>query len=400
MKQQNLPAGKKENLEKRKIAVLTGTRADYGYLKPVMKAIMENPQLELCVIATGMHLMQKYGYTYNEIENDGFKNIIKVDINQKDETCLSVAESMGTAVKKIAQTLDRTKPEFLLVLGDRSETLAGVIAAVYMNIPVAHIHGGDSAKAGLDESARHAITKFAYVHFPATSKSSERIKKLGEEDWRIHRTGTPMLDVILHEKTPDKRTLFKKYKLDHEKKLAVVVQHSVSTQPEMAGEQMRETLYAINEICEKDGYQAVIIYPNSDAGGDKIINEIKKYEKLPNIQAHRSLKQEDYLGLLKYAAVLIGNSSSGIIESSSFKLPVVNIGIRQDDRERSTNVIDVKHNKADIVKAIKKAESPEFKTRLAKCINPYGDGRASKRITAILATIRLDKELIQKKITY
>lgn len=379
------------------ICVLTGTRAEYGLLKPVMNAIREHLHLELSLIVTGMHLSEEFGYTVDEIIKDGFEITERVEMNPEEDTGFSMAQSTGRGIIGIADALKRIKPNIFFVLGDRIEPLAGVIASAYMNIPIAHIHGGDSARAGLDESVRHAITKFAHIHFPVTEKSAERILKMGEDDWRVFVVGAPGLDTILNTKFLAREEVEEKFNLDLSKPFILLVQHSVTTETEKAGLQIVETLNAIKEL----GYQTIVIFPNSDAGGRKIIEQIKKYEgRLPFIKSYKNLSHMEYLSLLKYASVMVGNSSSGIIESASFKLPVVNIGTRQEGRERANNVVDVEHNKKEIKKAIKKALSEEFKEKIKNCVNPYGDGETGERVANILAEINIDKRLLQKKLAY
>jgi len=377
--------------------VLTGTRAEYGLLKPVMHTIKNDSQLELSIITAGMHLSKEFGYSINEIIKDGFKINEKVSMNPKEDTGHSMVESIGIGLVGMANAFDKIKPDLLLVLGDRIEALAGVIAAAYMNIPIAHIHGGDSTRAGLDESARHAITKFAHIHFTVTKKSAERVGKMGEDDWRIFIVGAPGLDTILNINYLSKDEIEKRFNLENEKPFIIFLQHAVSTEPEKAEAQAVETLEALNELS----IQTVAIYPNSDAGGRKIISQIKKYEKNGFFKSFKNLPQIEYLSLLKYANVLVGNSSSGIIESSSFNLPVVNIGIRQDGRERSNNVLDVDYDKTQIKKAIEKAlYDDSFREIVNKSINPYGEGKASSAIVKVLKELEISPKLLQKKISY
>ncbi|MBC8500900.1 MAG: UDP-N-acetylglucosamine 2-epimerase (hydrolyzing) [Nanoarchaeota archaeon] len=382
--------------KKRKICVLTGTRAEYGLLKPVMAAVKKHSKLELKLIVTGMHLSKEFGYTINDIKKDKFKVDKKTVMNPEQDTGFSMAQAIGKGIIGISNALKEIKPDVLLVLGDRIESLAGVIAAAYMNIPIAHIHGGDSARAGLDESVRHSITKFAHIHFPVTKKSAERIRKLGEEPKNIFVVGAPGLDTILNVKLLSRKEVEKKFEIDTEKGYILLVQHSVSTQPDDAQRQIEETLNAIKQV----GMQTIAIYPNSDAGGRKIIKKLKEFDKKRIIKAYASLPHKDYLSLMKYAKVMVGNSSSGIMESASFKLPVVNIGIRQDDRERANNVMDVDHKTKEVLKAIKKALSKNFQRKMKLCRSPYGNGMAGKKIAKRLAKIRLNKKLLQKKITY
>lgn len=383
---------------KRKITVITGTRAEYGLLYPVMRAIQNQPELDLSIIATGMHLSPEHGYTITEIENDGFKVDVAVDMLICNDTGASMAKSLGIGLISITQALEQLRPDIVLVLGDRDEPFAGVIAASHMNIPVAHIHGGDSTSGGcIDESIRHSITKFAHIHFPATEESAARIEKLGEETWRINTVGAPGLDMILNTELFPKEQLIERYSLNTNEPLLLVVQHPVTTQPENAANEMRTTLEALAEL----GIQTILVYPNSDAGGRSMIEVIKEYEYLPFLRTFKSLPHIDYLSLLNITNTLVGNSSSGIIEAPSFHLPVVNIGIRQEGRQRSDNVIDVASDKEKIIEAINTALHDEaFKQKAKEYVNPYGDGKAGLKITEVLAGIEINQKLLQKQITY
>lgn len=380
----------------RKTAVVTGTRAEYGILYPVLKAIEASTRLELYLVVTGMHLSHEFGYTVREIEEDGFKIDTRVDMLLSSDTPAGMAKSVGLGIIGLAQAWEQLKPDVILVLGDRVEPLAATIAGVYMNIPVAHIHGGDVC-GSIDDSARRAITEFAHIHFPATKKSAERIIMMGEEEWRVYQVGSPALDVILSESLIPVEQLAEKYDFDLSQPLILLVQHSVTTQVDQAPKQIRETLGAVVEM----GYPAVLIYPNSDAGGRRIIEVIKEHESYPFIKTFKSLPRKEYLSLMKAASVMVGNSSSGIVEAPSFGLPVVNIGVRQEGRERGKNVTDVGHDKQGIVRAIEKALTDKgFLSEVKKCENPYGDGKAGQRIAEILSRVEITPELLRKKITY
>lgn len=382
----------------RKVAVVTGTRAEYGILYPVLKAIEARPELQLSLLVTGMHLSHEFGNTIREIEGDGFKIDARVDMLLSSDTLGAMAKSVGIGIIGMAQTWEQLKPDIILVYGDRLEPLAATIAGAYMNIPVAHAQGGDAAiGSDIDDSNRHAITKFAHIHFPATKKSAERIIKMGEDEWRIHTVGSPALDVILNETLLPAEVLSAKLGLDLSQPLLLLVQHSATTQVDEASKQMRETLESIVEM----GYPTILIYPNSNAGGRRLIEVIKEYEKYPFIKTFKSLPRQDYLSLMNVASLMVGNSSSGIIEAPSFGLPVVNIGIRQAGRERGKNVIDVGHNKQEIIAAIEEALTNEtFLREVKKRESPYGDGKASQRITEILSKIEITPQLLQKKMTY
>ena len=382
---------------KRKVAVVTGTRAEYGILCPVLRAVEQHPKLQLLLIATGMHLSHEFGYTVQELEKDGFNIEAKVDMLLSNDTSAAMSKSVGIGIIGLAQTWEQVEPDVIVVLGDRVEPLAAAISGSYMNIPVAHIHGGDTGKGGLDESARHAITKFAHIHFPATRKSAERIIAMGEDRWRVHTVGSPALDTILNEPLLPPEVIARSLGLGLSQPVILVLQHPVTTQVEEAPEQMRQTLQAIVEFQ----YPTVVIYPNSDAGGRRMMDVIKQYEGYPFIKTFKSLPRREYLSLMRVAGVMVGNSSSGIVEAPSLGLPVVNIGIRQEGRERGQNVTDVAHDRAQVLNAIDKAlTDKEFLARVKRCKSPYGDGKTGPRIAEILSKTEDTPRLLQKQITY
>lgn len=381
---------------KRRICVITGTRADYGILNPIIRKIQENPSLELCIIVTCMHLMKEFGYTVKEIEKDGFPIYEKVNISYKEDTGEAMAYSVGKAIIKFSKVFEKTRPDIVLLLGDRGEMLSAAIAANYLNIAVAHIHGGE-VSGHVDGIFRHAITKLSHIHFPATSTSEKRILRLGEEPWRVFVVGAPSLDGIFAEDFISKRDLLNKYNLIDGEKLILVVQHPVSFQTDCAAKQMAETMKAV----VKFRLQTIVIYPNADAGGRRMISVIRNYRKFTFVKTYENIPHKDYIGLLRIASVLVGNSSSGIIEAPLFRLPVVNTGNRQEGRERSSNVIDVPHKANRIEEAIRKAlYNNKFHLLLKRCKNCYGDGHAAERIGEVLSKIGLSNKLLQKKITY
>ena len=380
----------------RKVAVITGTRADYGILYPVLKAIDSSENLKLQLIVCGMHLCPDFGMTIKEIEKDGFEISDKFETVFSSDTGSSMAKTVGLSIMYAAQSFERLKPDIVLVLGDRGEMLAAAIAACYMNIPVAHIHGGE-VSGTVDESIRHAITKLSHIHFPATEDSRNRIIKMGEKEENVFVVGAPGLDVIKITKYMSREEFLNKFSLKDDK-IILMTQHPVTTEIGDVDFQIRETLNAIVSI----GKQTVITYPNSDSGGRIIIRRIEEYrQKYSFIKVYKNLSQYDYLNLLNNADVMVGNSSSGIIEAASFKLPVVNIGTRQNGRLRGINVMDAAYSKKEIINAINKSlYDDDYIKSLDKCINPYGDGNASSKIVKILNDIKIDRNLIQKKITY
>ena len=383
----------------RKICVVTGTRAEYGLLRPVMRAIEADRKLHLQLVVAGMHLSRRFGYTVREVSADGFRVDARVRMTPAEDTSEAYAASVGLGVRGLARAFARLKPDVVLVLGDRVEAFAAATAAALSNIIVAHMHGGDRARAGHDDYMRHAITKMSHLHFAATRASARRIRRLGERPDRIWVVGAPGLDEIRSADLPSPDLLRRRYRLDPTAPFLLVVQHPVSTRPARAAAEMRATLAAVVD----SGLPALVVYPNADAGGRAMIAEIERAAErhAERLRAVPSLPRLDYLALLKHAACLVGNSSSGIIEAPALKTAAVNVGDRQEGRERGGNVIDVGSSRREILRGIRKAlEDGEFRRRLARCRNPYGDGRTGPRVARILARVPLDGGLRRKRITY
>jgi len=380
----------------RKILYISGTRADYGLIQSTLRNIDNYPELQLEIIATGMHLMEEFGTTVNEIRKDGF-TYYAIEATYKKDDKSSMVEFIGVFLQKLSLKIKEINPDIILVLGDRGEMLAGAIAGVYFGIPVAHIHGGDISST-VDDFVRHAITKLAHIHFPATELSAERIIKMGEPEETVFVVGAPGLDSILHERLIESQKIADIYGLDLSKPIILVIQHPVSMEIEDTQDQIRQTLDAVTDLK----FQTVVIYPNADAGGRRMIEIINMYEQHnSNIKTYKNIPRKEYLSLLKVASVLVGNSSSGIIEASSFKLPVVNIGTRQKGRERGENVIDANYEKEDIKsKILMCLYDINFKQKVKSCNNPYGDGKAGDKITQILCDININERLLQKKLSY
>lgn len=370
----------------RNILYVTGTRADYGLMHETLKLLDEDESIQLDVVATGMHLMHEFGYSIDEIKRDNF-NLHVADQTFKKDDERSMSEFIGNLITDLTKLFSQINPDIVLLLGDRGEMLAGAIVASYLQIPIAHIHGGDVSST-VDDAARHAITKFANIHFPATELSASRIKQMGENPDNIFVVGAPGLDSIIKSKNNiDEGYLKDKYNI--EKDFVLVLQHPVSLEVDDSAFQISQTLDAIAQT----DYQTILVYPNADAGGRAMIGKINEYD----VDAYKNIPHDDFIGLLGMASILIGNSSSGIIESSSFKLPVINVGTRQSGREKASNVVDVDYNKDEILKAIDYINSDEYQNQLDNCINPYGDGNASERICGILKNIKLTKDLLNKQ---
>ena len=382
---------------KRKITVTTGSRSEYGILRPVLYGISKSKKLDLFLIVAGMHLSKKHGMTINEIRKDGFKVSATVEMISSRDSAYSVSTALGKGIIKFSKIFQKLQPDINLILGDRDEMLTSALAAYHMNIPNAHIHGGDKSKAGIDEYNRHAITKISNIHFAATSKSKERIIKMGEDAKHVFLTGSPSIDEVASNKITSRKTLLRKYGVNFTGDEILLVQHPVTSESELSGNQILNTLNAIKKLNKK----TIAIAPNSDVGNTQIFKKLKSYStKNPLITLYPSIPRNDYLGMLKYSGVLVGNSSSGMIEASYFNTPVVNIGIRQQNRERGNNVIDVPNDKindifASLKKALKMKKNEKFKNNKI-----YGKGNASDKIVRNLEKIVINKQLIQKQISY
>lgn len=382
-------------MRKKKIAVLASSRATYGYKRNIIGLIDKSEKLELQLIVTGMHLLKEYGYSIREIEKDGYPIAAKVDMSIGGGTTSSWTKSLGVEIQSLVQVFDMLSPDLLLVTGDRAEMFGGAITAAYMNIPIAHIQAGD-VSGHIDGNVRHAITKLSHIHFPSCQDSADRVANLGEEPWRIFNVGAPQLDDIVRGEKLSKEQLFEIIGFDLNEETLMMVQHPVLVEQQDTTSQIIETLEAIKEC----GKNTIIIYPNIDSGNDEIIQAINKYEKLPHIKAFKNLDRNVYISLLASVSVLVGNSSSGILEASSFKLPVVNIGNRQRGRMQAKNIINSETNRKEIKAAIDKCLSEEFITSIQDCENPYGDGYSSERIVKVLEELDYDERLIDKRITY
>jgi len=380
----------------RKIAVVTGTRAEYGYLKPLMDAIKKDGNLELIPIVTGMHLLPDFGNTYKIVEND-FPNAVKIPMDLRGDSLQDMTNYLSSGIKNFAEFFVKNPPDIIVVLGDRSESLAAALAGAYLNIPIAHINGGDVSGGTIDESIRHSITKIAHIHLVHTQENAERVQKMGEEKRRIFVVGALTLDTILNKDLPSKDEIFKKYNLNPTKTTFLVVQHPITTLKDKGYSHMKELFLALDELKQ----QVVMIYPNCDAGSKELIKLISKYENKDYMHVFKNLPHEDYLGLMKSANLMIGNSSSGIIEAPSLKIPVINIGSRQQGRNRTENIMDVEPEKNKILAAIDFAlNNKDFLKKVKSCKNKFGDGKASQRIVKILKELEINDKLIQKQITY
>ncbi|NNL59250.1 MAG: UDP-N-acetylglucosamine 2-epimerase (hydrolyzing) [Nitrosopumilus sp.] len=383
------------NLKQRKITVTTGTRADYGILRPVLSEIQKNPSLKLFLIVTGMHLSEKHGKTINEIKDDGFIISNSFNMIPKKDSKFENVKQFGNSIISYSKIFHKIKPDINLVFGDRDEMLASTIAAYHLNIVNAHIHGGDRSQGGIDEYNRHAITKMSNIHFAASQKSKKRIIKMGENPKYVHFTGSPSIDELISKRITNKNELSKKYNFSCSRKNIILLQHPVTTQIEDSQQQIQITLRAIKKLKTN----TIAIGPNSDPGSSSIFKELQKTSKsFDFINFYNNVPRNDFLGFLKYGDVLLGNSSSGMIEASHFGIPVVNIGIRQKGRERGNNVVDVEHSSDKIYQTTKPCLETSHNYR--KSGKVFGNGTASQKIVKYLITTRLTNDILKKQIEY
>lgn len=380
---------------KKKITVTTGTRADYGLLRPVLKNILSSKKLDLSLIVTGMHLSKKYGLTINEIKKDGFTISAIVDVIPKNDSVYDMTKVLGNSIVKFSKIFNILQPDINVILGDRDEMLASALSAYHMNIPNAHIHGGERS-GGLDEYTRHAITKISNIHFAPTQESKKRILKMGENPKFVFFTGSTSIDEIKNKKITNKKILEDKYGFKFTGEEILFIQHPVTTQIKHAREQIQNILKVLHKVNKP----TIAIAPNSDSGNAEFFKHLKSFSKEhPSFKMFKSLPRSDYLGMINNCKILVGNSSSGIIEASYFKIPVVNIGTRQKNREKSKNVINVVDNNPNLIYNVIQ-KSLKINKRYLSTMNVYGNGNASKKIIKYLENVKITSDLIEKQISY
>lgn len=366
----------------KEIAILTATRAEYGLLKPIIDALNKNDDFSVKVIVTGAHLSPEFGLTYKDIENDGIKIDKKTEILLSSDTPAAISKNMGLAMIGFADYFTERKPDALMVLGDRYETLAVCCAAMNERIPVIHLYGGETTEGAVDEAVRHAITKMSYLHFTSTDEYRKRIIQLGESPERVFTVGGTGTENALKTPLMSKEDLEKSLDFTLDRDYAVVTFHPVTLEKNTAKIQFRELLKALDKHSEM---KYIITKTGADADGRIINNMIDEFANSnDNVCAVSSLGLRRYLSALKYCKTVIGNSSSGLLEAPSFKIPTVNIGDRQRGRIRAESVIDCAPVCDDICRAIDKATDAEFIKLANKAKNPYGNGNTSEKIVCIL----------------
>jgi len=379
----------------KRIGVVTVSRSDYGHLRPVLEALRRAPDLELLLLVAGMHLASEFGLTVRDIEADGFPISARVEMLGGGDTPEAVAAATGRGVAGFGEAFARLRPDVVVALGDRFEMLAAAVAALPFALPVAHIHGGEVSEGAMDNQIRHAITKLAHLHFASAEPHARRIAAMGEEPWRIHTVGAPGLDRLATTEPLPRAALARELGLPEAGPWLLVTFHPVTLEYRDTAAHIDELLAALEKT---DGF-IVITYPNADTAGRLIIERIEEFAgRHPRrCRLAKSLGERLYLSLLRHADLMIGNSSSGLIEAPTFGLPVVNVGSRQRGRLRGANVIDVEPSREDILRGIEGAQALPFRVRARAAANPYGDGHAAPRIVEILRSVPIDVRLVQKR---
>ena len=378
---------------RRKIAVVTTSRADYSLLYWPLRDLAAHPDVDLKIIALGPHLSPEFGSAVQEIEKDGFQVDARIECLLSSDSDVGMAKTIGVATLSLADWLGQVRPDLMVLTADRYEMLAPASVALALRIPIAHIEGGEISEGAIDDAVRNALTKLSHVHFTSTESARARVIGMGEEEWRVHRTGAAALDHLRRSKLLSREELETRLGIDLGQPTTLITYHPTT----IARDTIREAdaMFAAIEAIEG---QLLCCYPNADAGSRALIERMKS--TLRERGAGKVIVNLDpvvYWSLLQYVDLMVGNSSSGIIEAASFSLPVVDVGIRQRGRERGRNVLHAEATVASIMEQIGIARSEEFRRSLEGMENPYGDGRASERIVKVLASVPLGEELLVKR---
>ena len=379
---------------KRTIAVVTTSRADYSHLYWPLHDLSRHPDVDLKLIAMGPHLSPEFGHTIREIERDGLEIAARIECLLSSDTDVGMAKTIGVATLSLADCLGQMRPDLILLIADRYEMLAPAAVALALRIPIAHIEGGEISEGAIDDAVRHALTKMSHVHFTSTFEARARVIALGEEEWRVHRAGAPSIDHLRRNTLFTRSQLEGQLHIDLARPSAVVAYHPVTIVRDTTQE--ADALFAA--LLEVPG-QILFCYPNADAGSRELIQRTEQFlEQRRDARVFVNLGAVAYWSLLRQVDVMIGNSSSGIMETPSFALPTVNVGMRQQGRERARNILDAAPEKADILAKVELARSEQFRRLLEGMQNPYGDGHASEKIVSVLTSVPLGEELLIKKV--
>jgi len=379
----------------KKLMFITGSRGEWGYIRPILRLIDVREDIDYRLVVTNMHLLSAFGNSYKEIEQDGFKIHYKVHMSLDGYSYFTQAKSLGIFLQSLPDIIEDEKPDWVVLAGDRGEQLMGAVAAGYTYTPVAHIQAGE-VSGNIDNMTRHAIGKFVHLHLASNEDAKQRLLRLGEESFRVFNVGAPQLDELVHAEYSCLRDVEDRLCVHLSDGFILAVMHPVTEEYSHAREQAEIMIKSLNKFQ----IPKIMILPNNDAGSYEVKYAIDNY-KHGEYHTYANLKRGDYLALLKHCRCIVGNSSSGLIEAPTFRTPAVNIGRRQNLRYRGNNVIDVDFNTESIVSAVRKAMSPDFREYLMQNADyPYGDGHSSERILELLVNTRVDHRLLVKHLTY
>ena len=385
-------------MTKRRVLGITAIRSEYFLQRPILRAIVDHPGLELELVVTGAHLSPLHGLTVKEIEADGFQIAARIENLIYSDRDAARLKGAATQLQVLAHVVDELRPDWLLVPADREESMTLALCGTYMNIATVHYGAGDRVVGNADDMIRHAVSRLSHLLLTTHEQARERLVKAGEEEWRVHNVGHAGIDRLRSTEelsTSELANALGVKAIDDQ--FAVIIQHPLTSEIKNAGSHMRETMAAALEL----GLQTFVSYPNSDPGSNQIIETIEEFKPNPRVSVFKNIPDREFVNLLRRATVLVGNSSLGLLEAPYLKLPVVNVGRRQSERHHASNVFFVNADRESIAKQIRAIiEDDETKQKIRACENPFGDGHTGERVAELLATTPIDEKLLNKDLSY
>lgn len=383
---------------RKRVLAITAIRSEYFLQRSILRAIMDHPELELSLIVTGAHLSSLHGYTVKDVEADGFPIVARVENLSDWNRDSARLKGVGIQLQSLAPVVDARRPDWLLLPGDREESITLALCGAYLGLAMAHYSAGDRVVGNVDDMVRHAVSRLSHVLLTTNEDARQRLIKAGEEEWRVHNVGHSGLDRMRLAPAMSMEQLVSELSVSSvAQKYVVVVQHPLSSEWQNAGEEMRETMEALREL----GLQTFVSYPNSDPGADQIIGVIEEYRGDPRVSIFKNIPDAPFINLLRNATALVGNSSMGLLEAPFLKLPVINVGRRQTNRHHAENVFFVPAQRGEIVKQLRDImENPATQETIRNCANPFGDGHTGERVAELLASTPIDAKLLNKDLSY
>ena len=380
-------------MTKRRVLGITAIRSEYFLQRPILRAIIDHPELELELVVTGAHLSPLHGHTVKQIEADGFPIVARIENLIYSDHDAARLQGAASQLQVLTHVVDERRPDWLLVPADREESMTLALCGTYMNIATAHYGAGDRVVGNADDMVRHAVSRLSHLLLTTHEQARERLIKAGEQDWRVHNVGHAGIDRLRSTRQLTTSELANALGVQNiDDQFAVIIQHPLTSEIDNAGAQMRETMSAALEL----GLQTFVSYPNSDPGSNQIIDVIEEFSSHPRISVFKNIPDIEFVNLLRRATVLLGNSSMGLLEAPYLKLPVVNIGRRQSERHHASNVFFVPADREEIVRQVRAI----MDNGIGECENPFGDGHTGERVAELLATTVIDEKLLNKDLSY